>query len=64
MAYGEYVLPGEGNITPYFEALYSRAEVDSDNTGVSQLFPFVPGNNAFNPCNINAPGGVDCRNAG
>ena len=60
MAYGEYTLAGPMNITPYFEAMYSRADVQSKNAGHYQLFPYVPDNNQFNPCNINAPGGVDC----
>ena len=63
MAYGEYTFPGDANITPFFEANYSRAEVFSDNTGVPQIFPSVPGNNPFNPCNLAAPGGVDCRSS-
>ncbi|KLE33775.1 TonB-dependent receptor domain-containing protein [Aurantiacibacter luteus] len=63
MAYGEYSLGGAMNITPFFEALYSRAEITSENTGVPQLFPSVPNLNPFNPCNIsgNNPNGTDCR---
>jgi iron complex outermembrane receptor protein len=62
MAYGEYTLAGDANITPYFEAMYSRAEVFADNTGSPQLFPYVPDNNRFNPCFRAADGGtgVDC----
>ncbi|UYV17164.1 TonB-dependent receptor domain-containing protein [Porphyrobacter sp. ULC335] len=52
MAYGEYTFPGEANITPFFEANYTRAEIGADNTGAPQLFPFVPGSNPFNPCNL------------
>lgn len=64
MAYGEYTLAGDANITPFFEANYSRAEIFADNTGTPQLFPFVPGLNAFNPCNfVSNPNGVDCRQA-
>ncbi|QFT77005.1 TonB-dependent receptor domain-containing protein [Erythrobacter sp. THAF29] len=62
-AYGEYTFPGEANITPYFEANYSRAEISLPNTGTPQVFPSVPGSNAFNPCNPNAAGGADCREA-
>ncbi|MGB3753805.1 MAG: TonB-dependent receptor [Parerythrobacter sp.] len=63
-AYGEYVLPGAGNLTPYFEASYSRADVVSDNSGAGQVFPSVPDLNAFNPCNfVSNPNGVDCRDA-
>lgn len=62
MAYGEYTLSGEANLTPYFEAMYSRAEVFADNTGAAQLFPYVPDNNQFNPCFRVQDGGagVDC----
>jgi len=61
MAYGEYTLEGAANITPFFEANYSRAEVTADNTGAPQIFPSVPDTNAFNPCNLAT--GVDCRDA-
>lgn len=61
MAYGEYTLEGEANITPFFEANYSRAEVASNNTGTPQIFPSVPAGNAFNPCNLAV--GIDCRAA-
>jgi len=61
MAYGEYVLEGPANITPFFEANYTRAEVSSDNTGTPQLFPSVPDANLFNPCNLAT--GIDCRAA-
>ncbi len=60
MAYGEYTFPGDGNITPFFEALYSRVEIEADNTGALQIFPYVPDNNQFNPCNTDVSG-VDCR---
>ncbi|MDN3644796.1 TonB-dependent receptor [Pontixanthobacter aestiaquae] len=59
MAYGEYTLPGEANITPYFEVNYSRAEITNDNFGVLRIDPRVPADNAFNPCNVQT--GVDCR---
>ncbi|APE27077.1 TonB-dependent receptor domain-containing protein [Aurantiacibacter gangjinensis] len=62
MAFGEYSLGGDANLTPFFEVLYSRAEISSPNTGVPQLFPSVPDLNPFNPCNIDTnPDGVDCR---
>ncbi len=62
MAYGEYTLAGDANITPFFEANYSRAEIFSANTGQSQIAAFVPAGNAFNPCNTSVnPNGVDCR---
>ncbi len=58
--YGEYTLPGEANLTPYFEASYSRFESFTPNSGTPQFFPWVPAGNAFNPCNELA-GSVDCR---
>ena len=65
MAYGEYTFPGAGNITPFFEANYSRAEIFADNTGAAQLFPIVPAFNPFNPCFRPEDGGngVDCAAA-
>ncbi|MDG6077979.1 TonB-dependent receptor [Erythrobacter litoralis] len=51
LAYGEYTFAGAANITPYFEANYSRSEVAA-RSSAPQLFPYVPGNNQFNPCNI------------
>ncbi len=56
MAYGEYVLDGEMNVTPYFEALYVDSRVKAD-SGQPQLFPTVGAQNPFNPCGIN---GTDC----
>lgn len=52
MTYGEYTLEGEANITPFFEALYTLAKISNDNTGQGQLFPYVPGANLTNPCNL------------
>jgi iron complex outermembrane receptor protein len=69
-AYGEYTFPGEGNITPFFEAQFTRAEIKAPNAFQAQVFPFVPDLNPFNPCNISSSGGarinptgVDCRAA-
>ena len=59
MAYGEYTLEGEANLTPYFEANYTRRKFES-NGGEGQFFPFVPANNPFNLCNPNQPNGIDC----
>jgi iron complex outermembrane receptor protein len=62
MAFGEYTFPGDGNITPFFEANYSRAEIRGDTLFNAQIFPSVPDLNQFNPCNfISNPNGVDCR---
>jgi iron complex outermembrane receptor protein len=61
-AYGEYTFPGEANITPFFEAQYTRSEISNTGAGNPQLFPFVPAQNIFNPCNfVTNPNGVDCR---
>ncbi len=59
MAYGEYTLPGEANVTPYFEVLYARRESFQD-AGAYQFFPWVPAEYAFSPCNPNGVNGVDC----
>jgi iron complex outermembrane receptor protein len=62
--YGEYTFPGEANITPFFEAQFTRAEIKAPNAFQAQIFPFVPDLNPFNPCNIATnPNGVDCRAA-
>ena len=59
MAYGEYTLEGEMNLTPFFELGY--VESDFSNFGrQGQLFPWVPALNPFNICNPEAAGGVDC----
>ncbi len=65
-AYGEYTLPGEANITPYFEFLYSRSEVSARNNRIVQGIASVPGENPFNPCNPNniLGTGVDCFDQG
>ncbi|MDZ7767608.1 MAG: TonB-dependent receptor [Woeseiaceae bacterium] len=59
MAYGEYTLSGEMNLTPFFEAMYNKREFFSDG-GTYQLFPSVGANNPYNPCNPNGIDGVDC----
>ena len=58
-AMGEYTLEGENNLTPYFEVIYSGRNSFQDG-GAFQLFPDVPANNPFNPCNPGQPNGVDC----
>ncbi len=61
-AYGEYTFPGEANITPFFEAAYTRAEIKNSGAGLPQIFPSVPAQNIFNPCNfVTNASGVDCR---
>lgn len=64
MSYGEYELGGGLNLTPFFEANFTRTEVRNPNAGAFQVFPYVPAENRFNPCNfISNPNGVDCRAA-
>ncbi len=58
MAYGEYTLEGEMNLTPHFEMVYSSRDFYS-NSGAAQLFPDVPAGNPFNICNPDGAG-VDC----
>ncbi len=62
MLVGELTLDGALNATPYFEAVYSDLDVRAE-SGQPQLFPFVPANNPFNPCNLDQPNGVDCNAA-
>jgi iron complex outermembrane receptor protein len=50
-ANGEYTFEGEGNNTMYFEFLHVDRSIEATG-GQPQLFPTVPGNNPFNPCNI------------
>ena len=58
MAYGEYTLEGEMNLTPYFEVLRSETDNFID-AGAYQLFPDVPPLNPYNICNPQGQG-VDC----
>lgn len=61
-AYGEYTFPGAMNLTPFFEAQFTRADIRAPNSGLPQIFPSVPDLNQFNPCNfVTNPNGVDCR---
>lgn len=62
LAYGEYTFPGAANITPFFEAMYTRAEITGENEFFAQVFPYVPDTNPFNPCNT-AVTGIDCRSS-
>ncbi|WP_223789765.1 TonB-dependent receptor [Marinicella meishanensis] len=59
MSYGEYTFEGDMNITPFFEASFSRRDTFQD-SGQPQFFPFVPADNPFNLCNPNGLNGVDC----
>ncbi len=59
MSYGEYTFEGDMNITPFYEASYSRRDTFQD-SGQPQFFPFVPADNPFNLCNPNGLNGIDC----
>jgi iron complex outermembrane receptor protein len=59
LAYGEYTLEGDLNLTPYFEFLWGNRDYYA-NSGAGQFFPWVPANNPYNICNPEAEGGVDC----
>lgn len=62
MLYGEYTFDGDMNLTPYFEALYSKRDT-SIRGKEFPLFPTVPANNPYNICNPDGIRGVDCGEA-
>ena len=57
-SYGEYDLGWDNNTSVFFEAMYSKRE-NTINGGPSVIFPTVPADNPYNPCN-EATGGVNC----
>ena len=59
MAYGEYTLEGDMNLTPFFEVLYVQREFHS-NSGGGQFIADVPARNPYNLCNPEAENGIDC----
>lgn len=58
-SFGNYELQDANNTSLSFELLYNRREQNVFNPG-AQLFPDIPANNPYNPCNQQAPGGVNC----
>ena len=58
MAYGEYTVEGEMNLTPFFELGYVKDQYSNIGTGYP-IFPIVPARNPFNLCNPEGFG-VDC----
>ena len=62
MAYGEYTFEGDANLTSFFEASYNKRDYFV-NGGVYQFFPYIQGNNPYNPCNPDGINGVDCGTA-
>ena len=63
IAYGEYTLEGDANLTPYFETIFGTSRYFADSGGRLQFFPWVPARNPYNLCNPEAAGGVDCGRA-
>ena len=61
MAYGEYTLEGEANLTPYFEVLYGTSDYNA-NSGATSIGVYVPALNPYNICNPDGAG-VDCGRA-
>jgi iron complex outermembrane receptor protein len=59
MAYGEYTLEGDANLTPFFEASFNKRDVNIE-SGQGQFFPVIPANNPYNLCNPNGINGIDC----
>ena len=58
-AYGEHDLGNASNSQAYFEFLYANRKTEAITRG-ARLFPDVPPNNPFNPCNVSQPNGVNC----
>ena len=58
-AYGEHDLGNESNSQLYFEMLYANRTTEVFSPGAT-IFPDVPENNPFNPCNQGQPNGVNC----
>ena len=57
--YGEYDFGNDSNTSVYFEGLYALRKTQLFGPGAS-IFPDVPANNPFNPCNQGQPNGVNC----
>ena len=57
--YGDYELQDDNNTSLFFEVLYNRRETELFSPGAT-IFPDVPSTNPYNPCNQNAPNGVNC----
>ncbi len=58
-AYGEHDLGNASNSQAYFEFLYANRQNQIFSPGPS-IFPDVPANNPYNPCNVFQPNGVNC----
>ena len=58
-SFGYYELQDANNTSLSFELLYNQRELAIFSPGAS-IAPDVPGTNPYNPCNQQAPGGVNC----
>lgn len=58
-AYGEHDLGNASNSQAYFEFLYANRTTEVFTPGAA-IFPAVPANNPYNPCNVFQPNGVNC----
>ena len=58
-SYGEYNIGGPANLTAFYEGIYANRRSENRG-GPPQLFPDVPADNPFNPCNPAGVNGVDC----
>ena len=58
-AYGEHDLGNASNSQAYFEFLYANRQTKVFSPGAT-IFPDVPANNPFNPCNQFQPNGANC----
>ena len=58
-SFGNYELQDADNTSLFFELLYNHRESKVFNPGAA-IFPTVPAGNPYNPCNQQAPGGVNC----
>ena len=58
-AYGEHDLGNASNSQAYFEFLYANRKTESFSPGAA-IFPDVPPNNPYNPCNQFQPNGANC----
>ena len=56
---GSYELQDANNTSVFYELLYNRRKSSIFSPGAS-IFPDVPASNPYNPCNQQAPGGVNC----
>ncbi len=59
MSYGEHNFNKYDDLSAFFEAMYSNRLTESV-AAPSILFPEVPANNPFNPCNMETNGGTGC----